>query len=37
VVYGLVPNAPPTTFLDGSAAHGYFVELFSRIMDELGI
>lgn len=38
LVYGLVPNAPPTTFLDGSGKPtGFFVELFSRIMDELGI
>lgn len=38
LVYGLVPNAPPTTYIgnDGEPT-GFFVELFSRIMDELGI
>ena len=38
LVYGLVPDAPPTTFVDGAGRPtGFFVELFSRIMDELGI
>lgn len=37
-MYGLVPNSPPTTFLDASGKPtGFFVELFSRILDELNI
>ncbi len=38
VIWGLVPNAPPTTYVDASGKPtGFFVELYSRIMDELGI
>ncbi len=38
LVYGLVPNAPPTTYVDAAGKPtGFFVELYSRIMDELGI
>ncbi|MBN1243878.1 MAG: transporter substrate-binding domain-containing protein [Spirochaetales bacterium] len=38
LVYGLVPNAPPTTYLDAAGKPtGFFVELYSRIMNELGI
>ncbi|HOX17553.1 MAG TPA: transporter substrate-binding domain-containing protein [Spirochaetales bacterium] len=38
LVYGLVPNAPPTTYVDAAGEPtGFFVELYSRIMDELGI
>jgi ABC-type amino acid transport substrate-binding protein len=38
LVYGLVPIAPPTTYLDASGKPtGFFIELYSRIMDELGI
>ncbi len=38
IVFGMVPDARPTSFIDenGKPA-GFFVELFSRIMDELGI
>lgn len=38
LVYGMVPDARPTTFLDASGKPtGFFVELYTRIMDELGI
>jgi signal transduction histidine kinase len=38
LVYGLVPNAPPTTFVDAAGRPtGLFVEFYSRIMDELDI
>lgn len=38
VIWGLVPNAPPTTYVDAAGKPtGFFVELYSRIMDELGI
>jgi signal transduction histidine kinase len=38
LVYGLVPNSPPTTYLDAAGKPtGFFIELYSRIMDELGI
>ncbi len=38
LIYGLVPNAPPTTYVDAAGKPtGYFVELYGRIMDELGI
>jgi hypothetical protein len=33
-----VPNAPPTTYVDAAGKPtGFFIELYSRIMDELGI
>ena len=36
LVYGLVPNAPPTTYVDAAGKPtGFFIELYSRIMDEL--
>ncbi len=38
IVWGLVPNAPPTTYVDAAGKPtGFFIELYSRIMDELGI
>ncbi len=38
LVWGLVPNAPPTTYVDAAGKPtGFFVELYSRIMDDLGI
>ncbi|HAE22539.1 MAG TPA: hypothetical protein DCG47_09505 [Spirochaetaceae bacterium] len=38
LVWGLVPNAPPTTYVDAAGKPtGFFIELYSRIMDELGI
>jgi len=38
VIWGLVPNAPPTTYVDAAGKPtGFFIELYSRIMDELGI
>ncbi|GAB1483035.1 hypothetical protein MASR2M78_18510 [Treponema sp.] len=38
LVYGLVPDAPPTTYIDGAGTPtGFFIEFYSRIMDELGI
>lgn len=38
LVWGLVPNAPPTTYIDAAGKPtGFFIELYSRIMDELGI
>lgn len=38
LVYGLVPNSPPTTYVDASGKPtGFFVELYSRIMDDLDI
>lgn len=37
LVWGLVPNAPPTTYVDAAGRPtGFFVELYSRILDELG-
>ncbi len=38
IVYGIVPDASPTTFIDENGVpSGLFVDLFGRIMDELGI
>jgi len=38
LVYGLVPNAPPTTYVDATGKPtGFFIELYSRIMEELDI
>lgn len=38
LVYGLVPNSPPTTYVDASGKPtGFFIELYSRIMEDLGI
>lgn len=38
LVWALAPNAPPTTYLDAAGRPtGFYVELFSRVMDELGI
>ena len=38
LVYGLVPNSPPTTYVDASGKPtGFFIELYSRILDDLGI
>jgi signal transduction histidine kinase len=38
LIWGLVPNAPPTTYVDAAGKPtGFFIELYSRIMDELGI
>ncbi len=35
--FGLVPDYPPTTFVDENGTPtGFFIELFSRIMDDLG-
>jgi len=38
LVYGLVPNSPPTTYVDASGKPtGFFIELYTRIMDDLDI
>jgi len=38
LVYGLVPNAPPSSYVDVEGRPtGLFIELFPRLMDELGV